>query len=246
MLDMITIALFVLAFISLVVAVVAIGWLFIVSKRLSALGKRVLESQDIGRIIEAADNTASFESRMTGCQSKADENQNQLAEHVARLSELAAKQGATEQMMDRHTADLAKTSEKMASFELRFDEFENNVGEKLNQLLELEAKVNGLASKLESIEEMVNNNGSGLAEADRSIKALTDKTESLEKFRTATEKTHSLIRAAVTDMREIMPPEEGQGMTSEISEPEGTSQGPEDEHEEAEDQKTPGTYDSEF
>ena len=242
MLDMITIALFVLALISLVVAAVAIGWLSLVSKNLSALGKRVLESEDIGRIIQAADKTASFESRLAGCQSKADESQNQLLEHKTKLSEIAAKQGAAEQMMDRHTADLAKTSEKMASFELRFDEFENNVGEKLNQLLELETKVNELATKLESIEEMANNNGSGLAEANRSIKALRDEIESLNEFQTATKKTHSLIQAAFTDMRASMPLEEDLGITSEAAEPEGTSQEPEDGQEEAEDQKTSGTY----
>jgi chromosome segregation ATPase len=242
MLDMITIALFVLAFISLVVAAVAIGWLSIVSKHLSELGKRVLESQDIGRAIQAVDKAESFESRLTGCQSKADETQNQLAEYQTKQSELAAKQGATEQMMDRHTADLAKRSEKMSSFELRFDELENNVGEKLNQLLELETKVNELASKLDSIEEIVNNNGAGLAEADRSINALTDKVESLEKFQTTTEKAHSLIQAAFTDTRASMPLEVDMRITSEAVKPEETSQEPDDGHEEAEDQKTSGTY----
>ena len=242
MIDTMTIALFVLALISLVVASVAIGWLSLVSKHLSVLGKRVLESQDIGRVIQAADKAASFESRMTGCEGRADESQSQLAEHETKLSELIAKQEAAGQMMDRHTADLAKASEKMASFELRFGEFENKVGEKLNQLLELETEVNELASRLKSVEGMVNNNRSGLAEADQSIKALTDKIESLEKFQTTTEKTHSLIQAAFTDMRESMSPDEGQGIISEIPEPEGTSQGPGDGQEEVEDQKTSGTY----
>lgn len=242
MFDMITIVLFVLALISLVVAVVAIGWLSIVRKHLSALGMRVLESEDIRRIIQAADKTESFESRMTGCENKADESQNQLSELQTKLSEIAAKLGAGEQMMDRHTADLAKTSEKMASFELRFDEFENNVGDKLNKLLEYETKVNELATKLESIEEMVNSNGAGLAEADRSIKALTDEIESLKEFQTTTEKTHSLIQAAFTDTRASIPHEEGLGITSETAKPEETSQEPEDGQEEAEDQKTSGTY----
>lgn len=242
MLDMITIALFVLAFISLVVAAVALGWLSLVSKHLSVLGKRVLESEDIGRIIQAADKTASFESRLAGCQSKVDESQNQLAELQTKLSEIATKQGAADQMMDRHTTDLAKASDKMASFELRFDEFENNVGEKLNQLLQLETKVNELASKLESVEEIANNNGFGLAEADRSIKALTDEIESLNEFQTATKKTHSLIQAAFTDMRASMPLEEDLGITSEAAEPEETSQEPEDGQEDTEDQKTSGTY----
>jgi septal ring factor EnvC (AmiA/AmiB activator) len=107
MFNTITIALF-LALIALAAAVVAIGWLLRVSKNLSELGMRVLESQDIGRINEAANKTASFESRMAGCEHKANESQNQLAEHKTKLSELADKLGASGQ--------------KMASFEVRFDE----------------------------------------------------------------------------------------------------------------------------
>jgi chromosome segregation ATPase len=208
MLDIITIALFVLAFISLVVGAIAIAWLSIVSKHLSALGKRVLESEDIGRIIEAANKTESFESRITGCQSKADESQNQLAELQTKLSEIAAKQVAAGQMMERHTTDIAKISEKMASFELRFDEFENNAGEKLNQLLQLETKANELAAKLESIEHMANKNDADISEAGRNIKTLTDEIGSLKEFRTTTEKTHSLIQAAFTDTQAGMPPDE--------------------------------------
>jgi len=242
MLDTITIALVFLALLSLVVAVVAIGWLSIVSKHLSSLGRRVLESEEIGRIIQAADKTASFESRMAGCENKADENQNQLVEHETKLSELAAKLGASEQMMDRHTADLAKASEKMASFELRFDEFENNVGEKLNQLLEHETKLNELAAKLESVEQMANKNEAGLAEANPSIKALADEIQSLKKFQTATEKARSLILDAFTDMRPGILPEEGLVTTPETAKPEETSQGPEEGQEEAEDQKTFGAY----
>ncbi|MGB2861705.1 MAG: hypothetical protein WBC05_00135 [Sedimentisphaerales bacterium] len=103
-----TITIVFLALLALAVAVVAIGWLLRVSKHLSELGRRVLESQDIGRIKEAANKTESFESRMAGCEHKADESQNQLAEHKTKLSELAATMGASEQ--------------KMASFEARFDE----------------------------------------------------------------------------------------------------------------------------
>ncbi len=228
MLDTITIALVSLALLALVVAVVAIGWLSRVSKYLSALGKRVLESEEIGRIIEAADKTVSFESRMAACENKADESQNQLVEHETRLSELAAKLGASEQMMDRHTADLAKASEKMASFELRFDEFENNVGEKLNQLLEHETKVNELATKLEAVEQMLGEHAAGLAEANGSMKVLADGIQSLEEFQTATEKTRTLILAAFNDMRASMPPEECLGTRVDTAEPEETSQGPEE------------------
>jgi chromosome segregation ATPase len=242
MIDMMTIALFVLVLISLITAAVANGWLSIVSKHLSALGKRVLESEDIGRIIQAADKTASFESRMTNCEGQADKSQNQLVEHETKLSELIAKQGTTEQMINKQAINLATASEKTASFELRFDEFENNVGDKLNKLLELETKVNELSNKLESVEEIMNNHGSGIAEADRSIKALTDKIESLERFQTATEKTHNLIRAAFTDMRAGISPEEVLGVTSETAKSEENPQEPEDVHEEVEDQKTSKTY----
>jgi len=235
-----------LALLSLVAAVIAIGWLSILRKHMSILGQRVLESEDIGRIIQAADRVGSFESRMTGCESEAGENKKRLVENETKLNGLIAKQEASEQRIDRHSADLAKTSEKTASFEVRFDEFENNVGEKLNQLLELETKVNELASSLESVEQIANRNEVGLADAGQSIKAVTDEIEILQRFQTATEKAHSLIQAAFTDMRINVSSEEGQEITSEIAEPEQISNGPEDVHEEAEDQKTSETYNLEI
>jgi len=243
MLDMITIC---LALLSLVAVVIAIGWLSILRKHLSVLGQRVLESEDIGRIIQAADKVGSFESRMTDCENKADESKKRLAENETKLSGLIAKQEASEQRMDRHSADLAKTSENMASFKVRFDEFENNVDEKLNQLLELETKVNELTSMLESVEQIANRNEVGLADAGRSIKAMTDEIEILQKFQTVTEKAHSLIQAAFTDMRTNVSPEKGQEITSEIAEPEQISNGPEEVHEKAEDQRMPETYNLEF
>jgi septal ring factor EnvC (AmiA/AmiB activator) len=109
-----TIIIVVLALLALAVAVVTIGWLLRLSKHISELGRRVLESQDIGRIKEAANKIGSFESRMAGCEHKADESQNQLAEHKTKLSELADKLGASEQ--------------KMASFEVRFDELAAKLG----------------------------------------------------------------------------------------------------------------------
>ena len=56
MLDMMTIALFVLALISLIVASIAIGWLSIISNRLSVLGKKVLNSEDVSKIIRLLNN----------------------------------------------------------------------------------------------------------------------------------------------------------------------------------------------
>jgi chromosome segregation ATPase len=220
-----------LGLISLILAVVAIGWLSIVSKHLSSLGKRVLESEDIGRVIQAADKTGSFESRIAGCENKTNESQNKLAEHEKKLYELIDKLGASEQMINRHAVDLANTSEKMASFEGRFNEFENNVGNKLNNLPELETKVNELVTKLESVEEVVNRNGAGIAEADRSLKTLTSEIQSLEKFQTSFEKTRNLILAAFTDMRAAVHPEEDQQVMSQTAKTEEISQGPEDKQE---------------
>ena len=109
----------------------------------------------------------------------------------------------------------------MASFEVRFDE---------------------LASKLESVEQMANKNESSLAEAIPSIKALADEIQTLQKFQTATEKAHSLILAAFTDMQTTMPPVESLGTTPETAKPEEASQGPEEWQEEAENQKMSGSH----
>jgi len=236
----ITIALFVLALISFAFTIIAIVWLSIVNKHLSALGKRVLESEDIERVIQAADKAVSFESRITGCESKADESQNQLAEFQTRLSEITAKLDVTGQTMDQYTSDLAKVSEKMASFELRFDQFENKVNDKLNKLLELETQVNDLVTRLKSVEGMVNNNKTLLAGIDQSVKALTDKIEVIEKFRTIVEKTHSIIQAAFIDMRAGTSPEKALRVSSEITKPEEASRLSQDEQE-ATDQETPET-----
>lgn len=233
----ITIALFVLALISFTFTIIAIVWLSIVNKHLSALGKRVLESEDIERVIQAADKAVSFESRITGCQSKADESQNQLAELQTRLSEITAKLDVTGQTMDQYTSDLAKISEKMTSFELRFDEFENNVNDKLNKLLELQTQVDNLVTGLKSVEGIVNNNKTGLAGVDQTVKALTDKIEILEKFRTIVEKTHSIIQAAFIDMRAGASEENGLRVSSEIMKPEEASRLSQDEQE-AKDQET--------
>ena len=228
---MISLIVTVVGFISLVLAVIAIGWLSAVSRHLSALGKRVLESEDIGRVIQAADKTESFESRMAGCENKTNESQNKLAEHQTKLNELIDKLGASEQMINGHAVDIANTLEKTASFEARFNEFENNVGNKLNNLAELETKVNELVIKLESIEQMGSRNGAGLAEADRNIKTLTGEIQNLEKFQASFEKTRNQILAAFTDMRASTYPEEDQQVMSQTAKTEDISQGPEDRQE---------------
>lgn len=212
------------ALISLVVALTAIGWLSVISRHLSALGKRVLESEDIGRVIQAADKTGSFESRVAGCENKTTESQNKLAEHETKLNELTDKLAASGQMISKQATDVANASERMASFEARFAGFENSVGDRLNNLPELGTRVSDLAAKLESIEQMVNKNGTDLAEADRNIKALTDEVQNLEEFRTAIEKTRNLILGAFTDMPASTLHEETQTMTPQAAEPDETSE----------------------
>jgi chromosome segregation ATPase len=115
MIDSMTIALFVLALISFIFAIIAIFWLSIVSRHLSAL--------KAGKVTQAADKTTSLESRITGCQKKADENRNHLAELQTRLNQVIAKLEIAEQTVDNCTAYIAKVSEKMASFEHHFDKF---------------------------------------------------------------------------------------------------------------------------
>jgi len=206
-----------LALISLLAAIIAIGWLLIVNKHLSILGQRVLESEDIGRIIQAADKVGSFESRMGGCENKADKSQQQLSEHETKLSELIARQQTFEQKTDRHSDDLTKMSD---------------------QLSELQTKMNELASKLESVEQTTNGNGTGLAELVPSIKELADEIQNFKKFQTDIENTRSLILTAFADTRASEPPKQDNHMMTEINESEQTSNCPENTHEESEDQQT--------
>jgi chromosome segregation ATPase len=98
----------VLALLALAAAALAIGWLSRVNRHLSELGRRVLDSQDIGRINEAANKTETFESRMAGCERKADEGQKQLVEYKTKLSELTTKLGSVEQMTKKNEACLAE------------------------------------------------------------------------------------------------------------------------------------------
>ncbi len=207
MFDTITIALIVLTLSAVVMAVFAIGYLSNVKKHLSELGLRVLESEDIGKIKEAANKAGSYETRMAGCEHKADENQNQLVEHKTKLSELADKLGASEQ--------------KMASFEVRFDE---------------------LSTRLGSVEQMANKNEDDLAQTIPNIKALADEIQSIKKFQTATEKIHSLIQTAFSDIQASMPSEEGLVTMPEAAKPEEASQGHEEWQEETKDRKMSGSH----
>jgi len=167
--DMTTTTLAFLALSSLLAATVAIGWLVRVSKRLSALGRSVLESEDTGKIIEAADKTAFFESRLAGCEDRSNQSQNQLTEHETKLGELAANLGATERMVKRNGTGFAEVSEKMVSFESRMAGCENRIEQSENRLSEHETKANELATKLEATERVANGNGTDLAEASEKM-----------------------------------------------------------------------------
>lgn len=92
-----------LTLVALAAAAVAVVWLRKMSNHVSDLGRRILESEDIEKIIKASERTMTFESRMT--------------EHETKLEELVSNGGKVAQVVDKHTADLSAASEKSASFE---------------------------------------------------------------------------------------------------------------------------------
>jgi len=216
----------ILAACALLACVAALGWLSKVSKRMTGLGRRLLESEDVGKIKEAAQRAASFETRMVGCENVASQNQSQLEEHKTRLSELATGTGATEQIVNRNAAGLGEVSEKMASFESRMSECEGKAEQSQNQIAELESKVNELISKLGAIEQTLSEHSSILMESSQSMKVLGDEVQSLEEFQAATEKARSVILAAFDNMKESVPipPEADAGTMPELPKLEESSQ----------------------
>jgi chromosome segregation ATPase len=154
MFDTMTIVLFVVALSAVAMAVFAIGYLSSVKRRLSELGIRVLESEDIGKIKSAANKAESYETRMAGCEHNAEENQNKIAVHETKLSELANKLGESEQ--------------KMSSFKVRFDEVANKL-ESVEQMAN--KNEDGLAQTVPNIK--------GLADEIQSIKSFQTATEKI-------------------------------------------------------------------
>ena len=212
-----TIYFFALALISFALATISIVWLIKVRKHLSTLGKIVLEFEDIGRTIQAADKTESFESRIAGCESKADESQNKLVEYETATDEIASKVRQIEEIIKNHAVELANISEKAASFE----ELENNMVDKLNQT--------------------ANKNEAELAEVVTSVNALKDKIETLEKFSTVVQKTLSIIQAAFTDIHPGASTQEDMRVSSETATPEQASRFSQDEQKEAANQQSSET-----
>ncbi|MHC4539274.1 MAG: hypothetical protein ACYS74_05770 [Planctomycetota bacterium] len=194
----------------------------------------MLESEDVGKIMEATGRTASFESRMAVCEDRSNQGHNQLAEHETKLSELAATLGATEQTANRNETGLAEVSKKTASLESRMAGCEDRANQAQNQLVQHETKVNELSTKLGAAEQVLDGHAAAFDESTRNMQVLADAIQSLEEFQTATEKARSLILAAFNDMRASISPEEGLGPRLEPAKPEETPQGPEQGQEEAE------------
>ena len=188
MFDTITIVLVLLTLSALAAAGFAIVSLSKVKNNLSELGMRVLESEDVGKIKEAASKTGSFESRLAGFEQKADESRNQLAELKTKLNELNEHKDEHKTKLNELADKLRASEQKIASLEGRFDE---------------------LSTKQGSVEQMVSMNEDGLAQTIPNIKALADEIQGIKKFQTAIEKVHSLIQSAIADMQESMSPKEG-------------------------------------
>ena len=129
MFDTITIVLVLLTLSAVAAAGYAILYLSKVKRSLSELGMRVLESQDIGKIKDAANKTDSFESRLAGSEQKADEGRNQLNEQKTKLNELADKFGASEQKIGSFDARFNELSTKLESVEQKISKNENDLAQ---------------------------------------------------------------------------------------------------------------------
>jgi hypothetical protein len=141
-----------LVLLSLATAGISIVWLLKVKKHLSELGKRVLESEDIGKILQAAEKVGTFESRMSGCESKADESQKRHVEYETKLNELITRQGATEQKMDKNSADLAKTLDQLSAFQEMANRNEAGLTEIIPNIKDLADEVQSLKKFQTAIE----------------------------------------------------------------------------------------------
>jgi len=165
---------------ALVLAVASIGWAVKLNKRLSGLGRRVLESTDTAKILAAAEKAGTIESRLTACEDRTNQNQNQLSEHGTRLGELAANLDTTGQTANRNQAGLSDVSEKVASFESRIGGCENRAEQSQNQILDHEMKVNELTARLEAAEMKANELAPRLEAAEMKANELAPRLEAAE------------------------------------------------------------------
>lgn len=144
MFDAITIVLGLLTLSAVGAAGFSVLYLSKVKKSLSELGMRVLESQDIGKIKDAANKTDSFESRLTGFEEKADESKNQLNENKTKLNELTEKLGASEQKITSFETRFEELSTKLESAEQKTSKNENDLAQTVPNIKALADEIQNL------------------------------------------------------------------------------------------------------
>jgi predicted nuclease with TOPRIM domain len=144
MFDAITIVLMLLTLSAVGAAGYAILYLSKVRRDLMDLGMRVLESQDVGKIKEAANKTDTFESRLAGFEQKAEESKNQLTEQKTKLDELAGKLGTSEQKAGSFDARFNELLAKLESVEQKTSKNENDLAQTVPNIKALADEIQNL------------------------------------------------------------------------------------------------------
>lgn len=144
MFNAITIVLMLLTLSAVGAAGYAILYLSKVKKDLMDLGMRVLESQDIGKIKEAANKTDTFESRLAGFEQKTEESKNQFSEQKTKLDELVGKIGASEQKVGSFDARFNELSTKLESVEQKTSKNENDLAQTVPNIKALADEIQNL------------------------------------------------------------------------------------------------------
>ncbi|MHC4371524.1 MAG: hypothetical protein ACYSW8_28240, partial [Planctomycetota bacterium] len=211
MLGMISTLSFVLALLSLAAAAVAVVWLQKLSKHMSDLGRRILESEEIEKIITASHKTMTFESRMSECESKTDMAQKQLASHEKKLSELFVSGGTVAKTVDKHSTDLAEDNKNIKALTndmVRLKKFQ--AATEMTRTLVL-AAFNAVQEGTPSEDSpSVASQAAETEETSQEPRGLRTVPQAAEPEETSEE------------------PEDGPGMMSQATEPEETSEEPED------------------
>lgn len=122
----------------------AVLYLSKVKRNLMDLGMRVLESQDIGKIKEAANKTDTFESRLAGFEQKEEESKNQFNEQKTKLDELADKFGANDQKVGAFEARCNELSTKLESVEQKTSKNENDLAQTVPNIKALADEIQNL------------------------------------------------------------------------------------------------------
>lgn len=144
MFNTMTIVLVVLTLSAVGAAGFAVAMLSKVKRGLQDLGMRILESQDIGKIKDAANKTGTFESRLASSEQKADETKNHLAEYKTKLDELDGKLTASEQKITSFDARFEELSTKLASLEQMVNRNENGLAQTVPNIKALADEIQNL------------------------------------------------------------------------------------------------------